>query len=310
MKRPSLVYQAKEILSPLFNEGFGRSKHNDKKNDQDKGLIYSRNTYKNILEKCCTFLSYCKENYGLRFLNQIKPEFFNGFIQNGNNGAGYNKKTANAYKAAVQKLQDGYNARNKDNCIWIDEGYKSSVNTGTVKSRLQMPREIHDNIINKAYRSKCETGLAFDIARSLGLRVTEITNLRMKDFWFDRAGKLKAVYIHCSKGGRHRVILSRQLTDRQIQTAVKVYDYFRDSRNKNDRLFVNKSGSYQRAFERIRDSVSDGYKHCGIHSMRKEFAKDFYNREIEKGRNIKEIKKELTQLLGHNRLDILRHYLK
>ena len=89
-----------------------------------------------------------------------------------------------------------------------------------------------------------------------------------------------------------------------------MYDYFKGSRNKNDRLFVNKSGSYQRAFERIRDSISDNYKHCGIHSMRKEFAKDFYTREVGKGRYIKEIKRELTQLLGHNRLDVLRHYLK
>jgi len=44
--------------------------------------------------------------------------------------------------------------------------------------------------------------------------------------------------------------------------------------------------------------------------MRKEFAKDYYNRELEKGRNDKEVKLELTQLLGHNRLEILESYLK
>jgi hypothetical protein len=43
--------------------------------------------------------------------------------------------------------------------------------------------------------------------------------------------------------------------------------------------------------------------------MRKEFAKDFYRRELEKGREEKEVKLELTQLLGHNRLEVLQSYL-
>lgn len=131
----------------------------------------------------------------------------------------------------------------------------------------------------------------------------------MKDFRFYKDGQLKSVYIHCSKGGRHRTIHAAQLADRQRQTAANVYDYFKTHKNKNDRLFINKSGSYQRAFERIRNDISDGYKYCSIHSMRKEFAKDYFNREMRKGRKLVEVKQELTQLLGHNRIDVLRHYL-
>jgi integrase len=300
-----LVYQAKEILSAQFDEGYGRSKHNDKRNNLDKGLIYSRNSYRNVLEKCCTFLNFCKEQFGLKYLEKIKPEYFTEFIKAG----GYIKNTANSYKAAVVKLQEGYNLKNSKEYIWINDNYKAAVHSDSSKSRLQMPREIHNEIIQKAYESKYETGLAFDVARNLGLRVSEITNLRMKDFRFDKNGKLISVYIHCSKGGRHRVIYSRQLTDNQIQSVTKAYEYFRPLRQNKDRLFINKSSSYQRAFERIRDSISKEFKHCGIHSMRKEFAKIFFQRESERERTSRNIKAELTQILGHNRLNILKTYL-
>jgi Phage integrase family. len=305
-----LVYQAKEILSAQFDEGFGRSKHNDKKNDSSENFIYSRNSYRNVLEKCCTFLKFCKEQFGLRYLEQIKPEYFTEFVKAGNDGNGYNKNTANSYKTALVKLQNGYNLRNSGQCVWINEHYKAAVETGGIINRLQMPRQVHDEIIKKAYKNKYETGLAFDIARNLGLRVSEITNLRIKDFLFDKNEKLLSVYIYCSKGGRHRIIYSRQLTGQQKQAVVKAYEYFRQTRDKDNRLFPNKSGSYQRAFERIRDSISGDYKHCGIHSMRKEFAKDFYKRKTLNGKKNKDIKIELTQILGHNRLQILKHYLK
>lgn len=303
-----MVYQTKEILSPLFDGGFARSKHGDKINQLDGNLIYSRNTYNSILEKCCTFVSYCKEHYGVRYLNEIKPEYFAAFIQSGNEGEGYNKNTIIAYTSAVRKLQNGYNSKHKAECIWISP-ILTPIPRSTARNKKQMPRTMHDKIIDKAYESKYENGLAFDVARSLGLRVSEIPNLRMKDFRFDMNGQLKSVYIHCSKGGRHRTIYTSQLSDRQRQTAVKVYDYFKTHKDINDRLFINKSGSYQRSLERSRNDISDGYKYCGIHSMRKEFAKDYFSREVRKGRKQIEIKKELTQLLGHNRIDVLRHYL-
>ena len=309
MKRPSLVYQAKDILSALFNKGFGRSKHNDKK-CENKSLIYSRNTYNSTLEKCCTFLGYCKEYFKVRFLKEIKPEYFREFIKSGNDRKGYNKETAEAYRSAVNKLQEGFNSRNNEKCIWTDASFKNEVIKSPSRSRQQMTGKIHDQIISKAYESKNETGMAFDMARNLGLRVSEITNLRIRDFSFDKKGNLQSVYINISKGGRSRKIGANFLTGEQRKTVAKVYEHFKEMKSKNDRLFVYKSGSYQRAFERIRDSISEDYKQCGIHSLRKEFAKDFYNREIEKGKTPIEVKRELTQLLGHNRLDVLRYYLK
>lgn len=308
--RGSLIYQAQQILSPQFEQGFERPKHKDKKNGTNKSYIYSRSSYNNILEKCCTYLKFCKAKYQLRFIDKLKPEYFNEFIKSGNNGKGYNKETAKTYKHAVKRLEEGFNSIFNRNYTWADASYINSVNKEAEKLRVQMPREIHDEIIKKTYESKNETGLAFDIARNLGLRVSEITNLRIKDFVFDNDGNIQSIYIHRSKGGRSRTIDAKLLSPGQKDIVKKVYVYFRDSRNIDNRLFIYKSDSYQRAFHRVRNLVTGDYKSCGLHSMRKEFAKDYFEREIQKGRNIKEVEKELTQLLGHNRLDILGHYLK
>jgi len=200
--------------------------------------------------------------------------------------------------------QNGYTTK------FVNTSYKDVIAKQSIQKREQMPRKIHDKIIQKAYQSKYENGVAFDTARALGLRASEITNLKVKDFKANSEEKVEQVHIHRSKGGRNRDINTYKLSVEQQNTVQRTYDTFKQSRAENERLFTNKTQSYEKAFSRARDKVSSNYTHCGIHSMRKEFAKDFYSREMEKGRNDKEVKLELTQLLGHNRLEILESYLK
>lgn len=319
-KRPSVVYQTTEILKTAYMAGFGRSRHADKKNalnnnlKQDmytKNKIYSQNTYNSTKKTCVAFVKHCREEYGIKYLAEIKPNMFKSFIKKGNfkTGKAYDPKTAATYATQVAKLQNTYNIQHNSKVVFVDADYKQVVGQIEQK-RNQLPRKIHDEIIQKAYNGKYENGLALDIARALGLRVTEITNLRKEDFKFNKNGQLEKVHIHRSKGGRNRNIEASKLTQKQIQVVNKVYNYFAPKTGPHDRFFINKAQSYEKAFKRARDSISSGSTHCGIHSMRKEFAKDFYNRELEKGKEEKQIKKELTELLGHNRLEILNSYLK
>lgn len=147
------------------------------------------------MQKCCTFLHYCKVNFGVRNLCDIKSEYFIQFISDNN----YKEETAKGYKWAVQKLQNGYNTVYSTNYVWATNIYKENVNKQAIKDRVQMSVGIHNIIIKNAYMSKCTNGLAFDIARALGLRVSEITNLRMNDFKFDKNNNLKEIYIYRSK---------------------------------------------------------------------------------------------------------------
>lgn len=340
-KRSSLTYQVTQLLSNSYSEGFGRSRHADKKNalanempidTYTKDKIYSQNTYNSTRKTCVSFANFCKVEYGVRYLEQIKPEMFTKFIESGSDsGRKYEANTAATYYSQVKKLEIAFNTRNSTKSEFADKSYKKNI-TENIQVKIKMPREIHDKIIEKAYHSKTENGLAYETARAIGIRALEITRLRMKDFKF-KDGKLESIHINRSKGGRNRDIIIRELNNRQLESILKVYNYFKNRIGENDRLFINKVQSYETTFSRIRDSVSEkkNYSGCGIHSMRKEFAQDYYNREIERRtyqrlveteretpsrqREIekeieKEVKEDLTQILGHNRVDVLSSYLE
>lgn len=328
-KRPSLTYQVTKILKGAFDEGYGRSRHADKKNALNnnkpidtytKNKIYSRNTYNSTRKTCVAFANFCKEEYGVRYLQEIKPEMFGKFIERGNAlGKPYEENTAATYFSQIKKLENAFISSTGTKIEFANKSYVQHT-TENIQVKGRMPSDLHDRIIEKAYEQKIETGLAFDTARALGLRVSEITNLRKEDFKF-KYGRLESVHIDRSKGGRNRDIVLERLSKKQIETVSRVYDHFKDRLADHDRLFINKTKSYEMAFSRTRDSITGGdYKGCGIHSLRKEFAQEYFNRELERrieeqGKdNFKEIerevKQELTELLGHNRLEVLCSYLE
>lgn len=339
-KRPSLIYQVTTILKTAFNEGYGRSRHADKENALNnskpmdtytKDKIYSRNTYNSTRKTCVAFVNFCKEEYGVRYLQEIKPEMFEKFIERGNTlGKPYEQNTAATYYSQVKKLENAFSVAAGTKVEFANKDYVQHT-TGNIQVKERMPSDLHDKIIQKAYENKIENGLAFDNARALGLRGAEIPNLRKEDFKF-KDGRLESVHIHRSKGGRNRNISAEKLSEKQIETVTKVYDHFKDMLQDHDRLFINKADSYEMAFSRIRDSITGGeqYKGCGIHSMRKEFAQEYFNRELERRledraadierdperqRDIEKeienkVKHELTELLGHSRLEVLSSYLK
>lgn len=318
-KRESIVFQANHVLRVAYHDGFGRSKHADKNNAMNNGKradeytkdkVYSQNTFKSTNKTSIAFVKHCREEYGVRYLEEIKPEMFKSFIAKGDfkTGDPYDPKTAGTYAAEVTKLQNAYNTQNETNLKFVDDSYKECVGAKEQK-KIQMPREVHDKIIVKAYETQPMNGKAFDMARSIGLRVSEITNLRKEDFKF-KNGKLEEVHIHRSKGGRKRDIDAKKLTHEQIKKIEMIYKSCTANLSDHDRLFTNKTQSYEKAFTRLRDLVTNGkYTHCGIHSMRKEFANDYFNRETAKGRDEMEVKHELTEMLGHNRLEVLEDYI-
>lgn len=339
-KRASLTYQVTQILGNSFKEGFGRSRHADKKNALEnkmkidtytKDKIYSQNTYNSTRKTCVAFTNFCKENYGIRYLEEIKSEMFSKFIERGNiNERKYEANTAATYFSQVKKLESAFNTEKNTKFEFADNSYKEYI-TENIQIKLKMSEEIHNKIIEKAYESKSNNGLAFDSSRSLALRDSEITNLRKEDFKFEN-GKLESVHIHRSKGGRDRDVLNKDLTEEQIIIIIRIYDYFKDKLQDHDRLFINKAASYGNAFKRIRNIIiqDKNYSGCGIHSLRKEFAQNYFNREIEKRMDERaqeiekeplrqadikkqieiEVKKDLTRILGHNRLQVLASYLE
>jgi len=354
---PSPAYQVSETLKAALGKGIGRGRHEDKRNAQREGKhytyytkdkLYSWNNYKTDVQKCITVMRYAKSEYGIKYIKDLKPEHFNAFVQRGmitKPGEPYSKATAESYAAAIQKLQDSYNALNKTNLTFLDRGYIDHV---IIKApqRYRMPSEVHDKIIAKAYkqdeRGRSDNGRAFDMARAAGLRVSEITRLRMRDFRTGKDGKIKEVVIHRSKGGKTTVkefqgkgksykLSFNKFTPEQQEKIQILYEHYKDKGLKDmDKPFPNRPESYEQAFYRYRDEIAPGqYTQCGIHSMRREWGQEFYEREMQRrieerqqemGNNYcltekdytnieKGVREDLTELFGHHDPNTILCYL-
>ncbi|HOG40804.1 MAG TPA: hypothetical protein PLL87_10270 [Syntrophorhabdaceae bacterium] len=354
---PSPAYQVSETLKTAFGKGFGRGRHEDKRNAQNEGKhyttytkdkIYAGKTYKTDVQKCITVMRYAKTEFGVKYIKDLKPEHFNAFVQRGmitKPGEPYSKRTAESYAAAIQKLQDSYNALNNTNLTFLDRNYMEHV-VIKEQQRHRMPSDIHDKIIAKAYqqdeRGRSDNGRAFEMARAAGLRVSEITRLRMRDFRTDENGKIKEVVIHRSKGGKTTVkefrgegksykMTFNKFTEQQQDKIQTLYDHYKDKGLKDmDKLFPNRPESYEQAFYRYREEIAPGqYTQCGIHSMRREWGQGFYERELERriegrlqemGNNYcltekdytnieKGVREDLTELFNHHDPNTILCYL-
>lgn len=323
-KRESVVFQVNKLMREAYYIGFGRSRHSDKRNAMARGIqydsytkdkIYSQNTYKNTNKTCIAFVKFCREKYGIKYISEIKPNMFDRLIERGDykTSKSYNSKTAATYFSQMKKLENIYNTMNNTNIEFCNKNYKKFIIVED-KRKIQMPRWIHDKIIERCYKTKRENGLAFSMARAAGLRISEITNLRKKDFQLNKNRDLESITIFRSKGGKTRVIEAKYFSVRQIDVINSVYKHFEKITEYGERFFKNKSESYSEAFRRTRDFVTGGneqYKFCGVHSLRKEFANDFFDRETnENGRDEMEVKQELVEILGHNRMEVLKDYLR
>jgi hypothetical protein len=354
---PSPAYQVSETLRAALGKGIGRGRHEDKRNAQREGKhytyytkdkLYSWNNYKTDVQKCITVMRYAKTEFGVKYIKDLKPEHFNAFVQKGmikNPGEPYSKRTAESYAAAIQKLQDSYNALNNTNLTFLDRNYMEHV-VIKEQQRHRMPSDIHDKIIAKAYqqdeRGRSDNGRAFEMARAVGLRDIEIPNLRMRDFRTGKDGKIKEVVIHRSKGGKTTVkefegkgksynMAINKFTPQQQEKIQTLYNHYKDKGLKDmDKLFPNRAKSYQQAFYRYREEIAPGqYNQCNIHSMRREWGQEFYEREMQRrieerqqemGNNYcltekdytkieKGVREDLTELYGHHDPNTILCYL-
>ena len=89
---PSPAYQVSETLRAALGKGFGRGRHEDKRNAQNEGKhytyytkdkLYGWKTYKTDLQKCVTVMRFAKAEFGVKYIKDLKPEHYNAFVQKG-----------------------------------------------------------------------------------------------------------------------------------------------------------------------------------------------------------------------------------
>jgi len=188
-KNKSLVYQVNKTLESKMR--FGESKHTAKQQKDIHGRahsyegIYSYNTHKAYLVKCCAFAKWAKEHYGCRTLEQAR-KYVDNYIQD-RIDRGYAPSTQKTISNALAKL---YGFTSKD---FIQTQPRRRVDItrsrqGKAKARFSESR-------NKEF---------VDFCKSTGLRRHEIENLRAENIRYDESTGQYMITNLKGKGGRIR----------------------------------------------------------------------------------------------------------
>lgn len=280
-KRKSIVRQVNEKL--LDMAAFGISKREDKLENNGKprlDRIYSSVTMDNYIDVCARFVKWARENHGCRTIEEA--EQYAGEYLQGRIDAGYSAWTIRLEASALNKLYQ----RNDNFGVTLPVRRREDI----TQHRTQSWKDNYDEDAHPEIRNFC---------RSCGVRREELGDLTPEDVWLENG--LAIVHVVQGKGGRERHVTS--LNDYPYQVA-------------------------QQAAAEGKKLIFDSIPaRAPIHEYRAQFANAVYERHA---RPLYEIPKReryccrreragtvydkaamqvASTALGHNRLDVMTHYL-
>lgn len=179
----SLAHQVQTNLDSML--AIGESKHVAKIAGNSYRYIYSWNTYRTYLKHACYFVTWCKDQYGCKTLDDCKS-YAAAWIATRSHLSAYTQKLE---ASALTKLYQ---------CSVADLNIKTSSRkrANIKRSRGSAKRDKHFNENTHAEL------VAF--CRSTGLRRAELKALRGVSLYLDTDGQYYIHVISGSKGGRER----------------------------------------------------------------------------------------------------------
>lgn len=180
---PSLKKQVCDELNKKFENGKGKSKHEDKIKGLTKDRIYSYSTLKTYKNVDINFVKYCKEKYGCKTLKQCR-RYINEYLKSRFH------LSASTIKMEASALAKLYNCSSKD---FIETPVRRRADIK--RSRYPAKRDKHFSEKNNANYVK--------FCRSVGGRRKEMSMLRGSDLVLING----QYYIHFhrgTKGGKER----------------------------------------------------------------------------------------------------------
>lgn len=283
--RKTMKYQVQERLFGM--EAYGHSKHMDKAQNGGKPAldkIYSYSTMSNYMDASVRFARWAKETYGCRDL-QSAEKYTGEYLQH-RMDSGRSAWTVRRDAAALAKLYQ-----------------KGTGDLGAVlpkRSRADVTQ--HRGSVSAGKFSEARNKDLVDFCRSTGLRRHEVGALRPEDVQQRPDGSV-FVHVNSGKGGKARIVQALNSRPAEIAAA-------RSCGSGSGKLFDNIPCR------------------APIHAYRREYAQELYRQlarpigslsksEVYRCRKDmggvsfdKQAMKTVSEMLGHNRLDVMTTYLK
>lgn len=278
-KTKSLRYQVKGRLVKKLAIGVSRHAEKAKTENRTSQLIHSWNTYNTYIKQCVLFAQWVKSNYGIKDVSEMEP-YIRLYIEH-RIGRDLSAWTIKLDKSAISKLY-GYDAGALD------------IQT-PVRRRADIKRSRGDV---KGFSEEKHSGLV-DFCKATGVRVHELRALKRKDVFLESG----VLYVHVEKGkgGKMRDIPVRKELEYAVINALH------KSSDIQDKLFES----------------CDIPRTLPCHKYRAMYAKAQYQRIARDTDTIprsdryvckadkagivydKAAMKQVSQMLGHNRIDVI-----
>lgn len=288
--------------------GFGRSKHEDKKNGVSNLYIYSFNSMKTYIRHCKYFVEWCKSqdyikeelNHAPRTLAECEP-YVESFIRD-RERQGLSAYTVKMEKSALSKLY----GRSFDFETIATSRANITRSRGKAKRDAHFSEERHADFVNACRcvgfrRSEMEAAKASDLMRVGDMYFMQITG---------KGGKRRAAMLVGTPDEIERAVnYINQMTGRnKIPNGADVHSYRADYAT---RIYKR----YARPIEEIKGKTVDyteltGKTAKGGETIYKSAV--YYCRGDQKGRALDRLAMIMaSQALGHNRESVVgEHYLK
>ena len=309
----NIKYQFKYAIEQSFKAG--ADKHSMKRNEAENGnrgtTTFSYSDRKNLIDVSANFSNWMKENHNdIKQLKDITSNHIQEFL---------NHKAETCTSATVKQYQDKFTKLEKlvnDTYTKANVSYTNTVmptcSNNTEQLRSKTMSESDYNKLNNHLSNNCRSdngAKALQLGYHAGLRVSEIAKLQQRDIKINSDGTA-TVSVIGGKGGRDREV---HVTNKE---SVQTLSNIRDSvANPYDRVVPIQASSINKAINRAMDRCNmQEYKdhNTSVHSLRKAFAQQEYDRYKEEGMEPKQAWDCVSEQLGHgkNRDDLYKTYIE
>ena len=280
-KKGSLVFQLQQELEKKL--AIGESKFSDKKTGETKEKIYSWSTFKTYLKHGTYFLTWAKEQHGVKTLEEAKP-LVNEWLKS---------READEISPYTMKLEASAMAKiyNLDTA----ELYK-----GQNRARADIQRSRGEKIRDKHFSEENHSEL-IRFCRATGLRRGELTQIKGSDLVIKENQAFLQV-IRNTKGGRPRLVpllLDTDFVLHQLDAAGqnKVFPVVPNGADIHGYRAEFATTLYKKLARDIKELPKKDRYIC-----RKDLKGVVYD---------KKAMLEVSRALGHNRIDVIAgHYIR
>lgn len=309
----NLKYQFKYAIEQSCK--FGADRHSMERNPAENGTCeattFSYADRKNLLDVSANFSNWMRENHPeIKELKDINSNHVQGFLDN--KAQTCTSSTINQYQSKFSKLENLVNNTYTKANVNYSNTVAPAASNNTEKLRSKTMTSSDYNKLKNYMSNNCrsENGVkALQLGYCAGLRVSEIAKLQQRDIKINSDGTA-TVRVVGGKGGRDREV---HITNKE---SVQTLSNIRDSvANSTDRVVPIQKDSINKAINRAMDKCNmqeyKDHKTC-VHSLRKAFAQQEYDRYKEEGMEPKQAWDCVSEQLGHghNRYDLYKTYIE